>query len=1014
MGLASLNHANGQDINYSTDNHAGEWSQTGTWTGTPIPDYDLGNYANANDSLHIYGFVVVRNPATIADPTVACLGKTNSKTQLVVHDTLVVEGDLVLGTDASITIKPGAILIVKGNFETQNKFDIGVDAMIVVTGDFNTHNNHVDVNFGDEANIYIFGDIDPAVQDSLNQCYDGSYEPPAGSLSSDTCNVGDSLALRLNEVFPVEDMVWTEDFKLISDQETSACSNCDGSITYSVTGGYRPYTLSWYSGAETGTDLGKRPILFTSTMEFTNQPIRLYVGWDYGMEDDFSDIRIQDEDGNDYDFWIDRNLDRYMEQDQAIIWVNVPQINIGNNLMYVVWNTGLGDASSHANTMIQGGLNTNYYSWLGGASPTPGEGSLLSSCVWQTPLEADYGTGNITICGETNSDSVLVVMNGWMEMTFGARVKISANNGFQVTFAPGEDAEQTIGVGDPLIEGISNTEDTYNGFSGLIPVQIQYYDVDDEALFSLKIDQDGGTDTITVSPLEFYYVPDNYDSSEGKDAYSDYIPTGSRTFIREGVCANVVDTLYVTDAIGTNGKFAISIDADTAAPVLITVPADTSLSYSDATITINSVTLYSENFFSEEEPLSDPYGVWSVSDPQGQLSTSGGELIYTGEPGGEESSISYSFSAENYYDVTITTNPYQSRASNTGGWDSSDYLEIEYSTNGGTNWTTLINDPEVWTATNNSTEGTPATDGNNSPTEYSATLPAAADSNATLAVRISFMADEEEEIYRVPQFSITASQRYETIDTTLTGGARGNDDYDTDPEITYSDVITYVCESEFFIERTWTITDDCGNYDTGVQNIAVGDAPSFTEPLVNDTIICNYDSIWALRIPYATDGGCVLDSLYSNFTGTANWRDNMGGRTSDVDLDVGINTIIWTAVDSAGISTNDTVIVTVDPPLTVAVSALSPSYDVCEGEEVITEVTASGGSGSYVTYSLWENGTTEVCNGASNSCTTSFTPPGYFYVWFDVTDSRGCSANNRTNDINVHELISTDTIRIGP
>ena len=69
------------------------------------------------------------------------------------------------------------------------------------------------------------------------------------------------------------------------------------------------------------------------------------------------------------------------------------------------------------------------------------------------------------------------------------------------------------------------------------------------------------------------------------------------------------------------------------------------------------------------------------------------------------------------------------------------------------------------------------------------------------------------------------------IDTTNTGSATATDQCDY--MITFTDnTIPGNCPNNFQIERTWTVTDACGNFDSGVQIITVQDT---TRP----TIICN-------------------------------------------------------------------------------------------------------------------------------------------------------------------------------
>src|SRR5690606_38181383 len=134
------------------------------------------------------------------------------------------------------------------------------------------------------------------------------------------------------------------------------------------------------------------------------------------------------------------------------------------------------------------------------------------------------------------------------------------------------------------------------------------------------------------------------------------------------------------------------------------------------------------------------------------------------------------------------------------------------------------------------------------------------------------------------------------------GTATAKDNCDSDPVITYTDVITPgSCSGNYNITRTWTATDACGNSVSDNQIITVQDttAPTFVETLPSDiTVECD-------NIPLA-------------HTLTAN--DNCGSGT------VSVNDVItagscannytiartWTATDECGLTTTHTQTITVE------------------------------------------------------------------------------------------------------
>ncbi|HLF64064.1 MAG TPA: hypothetical protein VI603_09935, partial [Saprospiraceae bacterium] len=74
---------------------------------------------------------------------------------------------------------------------------------------------------------------------------------------------------------------------------------------------------------------------------------------------------------------------------------------------------------------------------------------------------------------------------------------------------------------------------------------------------------------------------------------------------------------------------------------------------------------------------------------------------------------------------------------------------------------------------------------------------------------------------------------FDGTDPESTGFAIVSDDCDSEPSLTYSDILVPgICQVEFTIARTWTVVDDCGNVTTCVQTIVVddSDAPLLTVP----------------------------------------------------------------------------------------------------------------------------------------------------------------------------------------
>ena len=131
-----------------------------------------------------------------------------------------------------------------------------------------------------------------------------------------------------------------------------------------------------------------------------------------------------------------------------------------------------------------------------------------------------------------------------------------------------------------------------------------------------------------------------------------------------------------------------------------------------------------------------------------------------------------------------------------------------------------------------------------------------------------------------------------------------------------TDVIE-VTDCAFTIVRTWTATDECGNYTTAVQSILVDDviAPEFTF-VPNDTLVhCNLEAAGAFGEPVAIDNCGELTVTFEDFTSHADDRardyDIHDGEDHDGDGDhddddqhyencVYSITRTWTATDECG------------------------------------------------------------------------------------------------------------------
>ena len=108
--------------------------------------------------------------------------------------------------------------------------------------------------------------------------------------------------------------------------------------------------------------------------------------------------------------------------------------------------------------------------------------------------------------------------------------------------------------------------------------------------------------------------------------------------------------------------------------------------------------------------------------------------------------------------------------------------------------------------------------------------------NTSIVTQIVNFTDDEQPFFNRP-FSLEINCTQDFQDTTITGSIFNLSDNCTPTSelvVNFTDVVINQpdCNFNFNVRRTWTVTDRCGNRNSQVQNIFVGDneAPTFTPP----------------------------------------------------------------------------------------------------------------------------------------------------------------------------------------
>ena len=135
----------------SIDNHTGRWSDAASWIGNISP----GTSVSVED-IEQYGWLTAGN----------CLDY--DKGQFTIHDTLIVYGGLTLLNSARLVIDPGGILIVFGNYYSNNQVEVENSGYFIVTGEFEmqgTNNQGFFHNSG--GKVFLF-DKEPEIKGGPN------------------------------------------------------------------------------------------------------------------------------------------------------------------------------------------------------------------------------------------------------------------------------------------------------------------------------------------------------------------------------------------------------------------------------------------------------------------------------------------------------------------------------------------------------------------------------------------------------------------------------------------------------------------------------------------------------------------------------------------------------------------------------------------------------------------------------------------------------------------------------
>lgn len=214
----------------SKDNYTGAWTDNNSWVGGTAPG------TNLSTNVTIYGYITLSGSLTFG----------GASGDLNVVDTLVIEGDLILGNNNNLSIGNGGILIVQGSVTAANRVDIAGNGYFIVFGDFTKSGSAGQGSFTSDdspSNVFIGGTIDVPVgwADGPGDVFncDG-----ADDYDGTGCNYGD-----FNDILedPINDFVGgtCSSKPVIDTQPTNQVSCVGGSATFSVSSSSVGITFKW-------------------------------------------------------------------------------------------------------------------------------------------------------------------------------------------------------------------------------------------------------------------------------------------------------------------------------------------------------------------------------------------------------------------------------------------------------------------------------------------------------------------------------------------------------------------------------------------------------------------------------------------------------------------------------------------------------------------------------------------------------------------------------------------------
>lgn len=338
-------------------------------------------------------------------------------------------------------------------------------------------------------------------------------------------------------------------------------------------------------------------------------------------------------------------------------------------------------------------------------------------------------------------------------------------------------------------------------------------------------------------------------------------------------------------------------------------------------------------------------------------------VIYNNTKPLDPDTLVYSFSSLNFETIKIDVKVSQTEAA--GLWNNND--EISFLIDYDLDWTgdhQIINDVSRWTG--EYAEEGDTQDGNTTATGFvggAKTLPPGANGKNLVYLFVVYKTDDPAKQYEIAlaDITITGKSITNTITTAIGGEPVNCSDILSSATVTPVDGdVTWECNTasnrEFWFERTWVVTDACGNGNTTadrVQRIMVGTPPTITDPADLTFDFCHNQNV-KIDIPTFSDN-CIASISWEVTSGTGASPSSGDPDAADTQIILAFAqpegpgnltyTITWTVTDAAGFSASTTQDVTILAPISITLDPANANF--CTGEAAKFTITVTGGTGVY-------------------------------------------------------------------